>query len=217
LSLRAGTVDRVHDYWRGWEAQGDASESVSVVMLGSERFVRAPDRLRDLLVARRPEDLESLRVLLGDDIEQAVEVRLAYIDDRSRLAATDGVLDISDGDPRLAAAKAESDPLEWSESSVDDPCENRFGVVEPGGLVSVSTVRVWADRLGHIGVFTAAPARGRGLGARVGAAAAERAFALGVVPQWRSRIDNPASERVADSLGFVGLGRQLFVRLRARS
>jgi hypothetical protein len=217
LSLQAATVERVRDYWRGWEAQGDESDSVSVVVLGSERFVRAPDRLHGR-VGESVIDLRSLFPLLGDHVERVVgEARLAYADDASlRLVATDGVVDVDDGDARLAALEAASDPLEWSEASVDEPCAQRLGVVECGALVALSTVQLWAGALGHISVFTAAPARARGLGARAGSAAVERALGLGVVPQWRSRVGNLASERAADGLGFVPLGRQFTVRLRAR-
>jgi len=216
VSLQAGTVERVHAYWRGWEALGDESGSVSVVVLGRDRFVRAPARLRGS-VGESVIDLRSLLPLLGDEIERVVgEARLAYADDASsRLVSTDGVVDVDDGDAELAALETVSDPNEWSEASVSEPCEHRFGVVEHGALVAVSTVQAWADALGQISVFTTAPARGRGLGTRVGSAAVARSLGLGVVPQWRSRIGNHASERVADGLGFVPLGRQFTVRLRA--
>jgi GNAT superfamily N-acetyltransferase len=212
--LRADTVERVHTYWRGWANQGEHPEAVSVVVLGRERFVRAPDRLRGQLDSESVADLPSLVALLGDDVERAAEVRLAYLDDGSRLVPTDGVVDIGDDDARVAAAKAAADPSEWSEASIEEPCENRLGLLEHGDLVAMSTCRVWEGLLGHIGVFAVAPARGRGLGTVVGAAAAERAFALGVVAQWRSLLSNHASERVADSLGFLPLGHQLFVRIR---
>ncbi len=43
----------------------------------------------------------------------------------------------------------------------------------------------------------------------------EHALTLGCVPQWRSLIGNEASARVGDKLGFVDLGRQVFVRVSA--
>jgi RimJ/RimL family protein N-acetyltransferase len=57
--------------------------------------------------------------------------------------------------------------------------------------------------------------RGTGLASKVGSAAAAHALTLGLVPQWRSRIGNDASARVADRLGFVELGTQQTVRVRA--
>lgn len=205
-------------YWQRWAAQREVEGSVSVVLLGHERYVCAPDRLHERVDRDSVIDLRSLAALLDDEVERVVgEARLAYADDTSlRLVATDGVVGVDDDDARLAALEAVSVPGEWSEASVDEACDQRFGVVERGALIAISTVHVWASALGQISVFTAAPARGRGLGARVGSAAVERARALGVVPQWRSRLDNQASERVADGLGFVPLGRQFTVRLRGR-
>jgi len=216
VSLQADTVERVRTYWQSWAAR-ESPEAVSVVIIGRERFVRAPVRLRERLDAMAVVDLLSLVALLGDNVERAAEVRLAYVDEGSHLVPTDGVVAIGDDDVRIAAIKAASDPAEWNEASVDEPCENRFGLLEHGDLVALSTCRVWEDLLGHIGVFAIAHARGRGLGTIVGGAAVECAFSLGVVPQWRSLLSNHASERVADSLGFVPLGRQLFVRLRVPS
>lgn len=60
----------------------------------------------------------------------------------------------------------------------------------------------------------ATDARRRGLASKVGSAAANHALALGLVAQWRSRIGNDASARVADQLGFVELGTQMTVCVR---
>ena len=124
-----------------------------------------------------------------------------------------GVIALEDGDARLGALEASSDRTEWLESSADEPGECRFGIVEGDSLLAVAALQVWDDALGHVSVFTAAAARRQGLAARAGAAVVERALALGVVPQWRSRIGNDASASVADRLGFVALGKQMTVRV----
>jgi GNAT superfamily N-acetyltransferase len=219
VSVDAGTVERVRSFWSAWAAVPDDSRAVSVILLGSESFVRASPGVRARVDAAGPLDLHSLVSVLGDEVERAVEARLAYVDDVSfRPVAAEHVIAVLDSDPRIAALAAASNPLEWGEASVDEPCDYRVGVVEndaPAALAAIATVRVWADAIGHLSVFTAAPARRRGLASRVATAVTEQALANGVVPQWRSRVGNDASERVADRLGFAPLGRQLFVRLRA--
>jgi GNAT superfamily N-acetyltransferase len=70
---------------------------------------------------------------------------------------------------------------------------------------------VWADVLAHIGVLTSPHARGRGHGTVAAALATNAALAAGLLPQWRSRTDNEASQRVAERLGFQPLGSQTTV------
>jgi hypothetical protein len=167
-------------------------------VLGDERFVCAPDRLHEHVDRNSVFDLRSLVAILDDEVERVVgEARLAYADDTSlRLVATDGVVRVDDDDARLAGLEAVSDPAEWSEASVDEPCEQRLGVVERGALVAISTVQVWADALGQISVFTAAPARGRGLGARAG---------VSYAPMARSsaRCSSPSRSASASAAAFV--------------
>ncbi len=195
------------------------SSTVSVVVIGEDPFISAPGRLCGRLDAEEPADLESLVRALGGDVEEVVgEARLLYGDEGTlRLIATDEITAVEDHDVRLAVLDATSDPGEWSEASAGEPCDRRFGIVQDNSLLAVGTVRVWDDLLGHVGVFTVAHAHGRGLAARVGSAAVEYALTLGCVPQWRSRIGNQASVRVADKLGFVDLGKQMTVRVRASS
>ena len=217
MGLNVETVERVRAYWRAWEAQSRMLDRVSIVVIGHERFTCAPERLRGRIDVEAPAELSSLLEMLGDEVEAVRGVaRLSYTDEAAfRPVASDGVTGIGDDDARLAALRAASDPSEWAEASPDEPCEYRDGVVERDSLLAVATLRVWDDALGHVGVFTAAHARRHGLASKVGSAAVTRALTLGLVPQWRSRIENDASARVADRLGFVALGKQLTVRVRA--
>ena len=146
--------------------------------------------------------------VLGDDVSTVIgEARLAYGDARTlRLVETDDVSIIEDDDTRLATLRAAADSDQWSEASVDEMCERRFGVVRDGVLLSVATLRNWEHTLGHVGVFTGAGARGRGLACTAASAAVGHAQALGLTPQWRSQVGNDASTRVAGKLGFVELG-----------
>lgn len=218
MGLPVETVERVRAYWRAWEAQSVLPDRVSVVVIGHERLTCAPERLRERIDVDAPTDLSTLIEILGNDVEDVVgQARLAYTDETTfRPVATDGVTRIGDDDARLAALSAASDRSEWSEASADEPCEFRYGVVDDDSLLAVATLQVWNDALGHLGVFSAASARRHGLASKVGSAAATHALTLELVPQWRSRIGNEASARVADQLGFVGLGTQMTVRVRAR-
>jgi len=214
VDLQAETVERVRAYWRGWQ-QRDAAGSVSIVVIRDALFIYAPEPLRTRLRADAPADIAALVEMLGDDVERVVgEARLAYADDATlRLVASEGVTDLADGDARLAALEAASDPYEWRESSADEPAECRVGILASDSLLAVGALQLWDRALGHVSVFTAPPARKRGLASQVGSAVVERARFLGVVPQWRSRCGNEASARVAHKLGFVAVGRQMTVRL----
>lgn len=216
VSLHAETVERVRSYWRGWAAARVTTNAVGLVVIGNERFLSAPGRLRERL-SNVPGELDALVDTLGDDIERVGgEARLAYADEETlRAVDSNSVTDIGNNDARLGSLETESDPLEWTEASADELCDQRVGIVDGDALLAVGILQVWDDALGQIGVFTAAHARGRGLAGRVGSAVAEHALASSLVPQWRSRVGLDASARVADKLGFVALGRQVFVRVKA--
>ncbi len=67
--------------------------------------------------------------------------------------------------------------------------------------------------LGHLGVLTPPELRGSGWGTVAAALALNDALDVGLVAQWRTRIDNTASRRVAQRLGFVEAGEQSTVLL----
>jgi hypothetical protein len=193
-----------------------STDAVSLVEIAGQRFVHAPARLRRRMECV-PLDAVSVSEALGDDLVDVIgEARLAYGDEATlHLVATDGVETVDDADPRLAALRAAADPLDWREAPVDEPGARRFGAVEDGALVASANVRVWAATIAHLGIFTASHARRRGLAARVGSAAAQYSLEVGCVPQWRSRMSNVTSAGVAERLGFVVVGRQLHVLVRA--
>ncbi len=90
----------------------------------------------------------------------------------------------------------------------------RVAVVrENGRILAAAGWASWPARTAHLCVLTAAHARGRGLATRAAAAATGDALAVGMLPQWRARIE--ASQRVAAKLGYHVLGEQLSLRLNA--
>jgi predicted GNAT family acetyltransferase len=175
----------------------------------------APTRLRHRLEGI-PSGAGALVAARGDDlVERVGEARLAYGDAGTlRLVSADDVIEIPDTDQRLAALRETTDPFDWREAAVDEPGAARFGVVEDGALLAAANVQLWGDTIGRLGVFTAAQARRRGLGSKVGSSAARFSLELGGIPQWRSRMTNLGSARVAERLGFVLVGRQIYARVR---
>jgi hypothetical protein len=73
----------------------------------------------------------------------------------------------------------------------------------------------WEHIIAHLGVLTPPPFRRRGFGVRSAALATNEALDYGLIPQWRSRIENTASRRTAARLGFVEVGSQTTVLLAA--
>jgi RimJ/RimL family protein N-acetyltransferase len=220
VPLLPETVERVRDYWRKWQDAPARFDTVSVVVLDEHRFAWCPDRLRSSLARALVTDLDSLVATLGDEVERVVAApRLCYADASTvQLAApTDRAIEVPDDDLRFVAMTARAERAEWKEAGADEPCDFRYGIVERDALMSVATLRVWNETLGHIGVYTDIRARRRGLARIVASAAVRRALRLSLVPQWRVRIGNEASLRVAGEMGFVSCGRQFVVRIRASS
>ncbi len=71
----------------------------------------------------------------------------------------------------------------------------------------------WQQIIAHLGVLTAPQLRGRGFGAIAAATATNDALDAGLVPQWRARIENDASRKLAARLGFSEVGTQITVLL----
>jgi RimJ/RimL family protein N-acetyltransferase len=218
VQLGSETIERVRAMWTRWAADGwpDDFDGVSVVTFAGDRFVRTPAYLARYVCYDPPVELDELATRLGDYVvHRSGTAWLAYGEEPSlRLVHTPGVVAIADDDPRLAELEARAVVEEWLEASADEPCVARVGVVEDDALVALASLQVWDDAVGHFGLYTHGDARGRGLGTRTASAVIADALARGLVPQWRVRIGNDASAAVAQRLGFVPAGHQIFVRVR---
>ena len=73
----------------------------------------------------------------------------------------------------------------------------------------------WEKIIAHLGVLTPPEFRRRGCGSVAAALATNEALDNGLVPQWRSRIENNASRSTAARLGFDEIGSQTTVLLAA--
>ncbi|TKV29448.1 GNAT family N-acetyltransferase [Arthrobacter sp. NamB2] len=74
---------------------------------------------------------------------------------------------------------------------------------------------IWEGILAHTAVITPPDERRKGYAQRIAAVAVEEAMAAGLVPQWRARTDNTASQRTARRAGFAFAGTQTSVILDA--
>ncbi|UOW01780.1 GNAT family N-acetyltransferase [Agrococcus sp. SCSIO52902] len=101
---------------------------------------------------------------------------------------------------------------EWEEAGVE-PMERLWAVRDGAQPLAVAGYQRWRSTIAHIGVVAAASHRGRGLGGSVAAAAVAAAIDAGLVVQWRCRVGNPVSLRIADALGFTRVGVQAAVAL----
>ena len=68
MDLEVESAGRVRSYWRGWEARSTTADTVSIVEIGRDRFVIAPERLRGRLEGQEPDDLAALVAMLGGDV-----------------------------------------------------------------------------------------------------------------------------------------------------
>ena len=73
---------------------------------------------------------------------------------------------------------------------------------------------IWEGILAHLAVLTPPERRRQGHAQRIAAVAVEEAMAAGLVPQWRARTDNTASQRTARRAGFAFAGTQTSVALQ---
>jgi GNAT superfamily N-acetyltransferase len=214
MALRPETVDRVTAMWH----RPALGPTVSVVTLGSDTFLCAPAFLHDRVAALDP-TLDAVLHEFGDEVEKIVAtVRLAYADDQvADLAPTDGVVQIQDNDRRQRGLYARADPDEMLEASADEPSDVRYAIGVRTTVLAIAMLRFRDDTVGHIGVFTDQRARGRGLAGAVASAAVFETLRRGYIAQWQSRVENHASARVADKLGFETLGGRVVVRVRQPS
>jgi GNAT superfamily N-acetyltransferase len=238
VGLEGASTERVRRVWReltgagagfrtaGWVgAAGPGDEwRVSVVRLGDAGVVSVPGELVTAVgevVAGAVVDLTepgAVVELLGG-VVPVVGVRgpavLAYADVGCfKAGGGSGVATVDAGDAGvvgLAAACGGDDADECSITEMTLP----LSVVRAGGqVVAASGYEVWHGELAQVGVLTHPRYRGRGLGTAVASAAVARALAAGLVAQWRARPVIAASRRIARTLGFVDVGRQLSLQLR---
>ena len=194
-----------------------ASErDVMVLRLWDTYLVLGPDwlqeRVADEDAAGLLDQSRLLRCCEGHRARVVGQAVLAYTD---RYATLDGLRDVPVADdPAVAVALEKSCPP-------DDVSE--VGLAELGRIFVTLDDRdaptagagydEWQGILGHLGVLTAPEHRRTGRGTVAAALALNDALDVGLVPQWRSRVENVGSRRLARRLGFAEIGAQTTVAL----
>ena len=85
------------------------------------------------------------------------------------------------------------------------------GAIVDGRLVARACTGSLTERFADIGVDTLEEWRGRGLATAAASLVARRVQHMGRTPVWSAGVDNWASLRVAEKLGFTESGRQCYV------
>ena len=109
---------------------------------------------------------------------------------------------------------------EWAEAGVQE-MEHRWvvrGEEDADGqgsddAVAIAGYQRWHGTVAHVGVAAAPAQRGQGFAFSAASAAIGAAIDAGLVAQWRGRVGNAGSLRLAERLGFTRLGLQSAVAL----
>ena len=112
----------------------------------------------------------------------------------------------------IAGLRAVSPVEEWHESGLGDESDDVLGCFADGRLVAAAGLTDFGDAPRDIGVLVAPGLRGRGLGHRVGGAAASYAINRHGFAVWRAFVGNGASLAISGELGFEVHAHQLAVR-----
>lgn len=114
----------------------------------------------------------------------------------------------------LAVLRADCAAEEWDEAGLDDMTHRWAIRAESGAVAAVAGYDEW-DELAHLGVLTALAHRGQGFAYAAAARAVTQSIATGRLAQWRCRVGNAPSTRLAAQLGFVRAGVQTTIIVKA--
>lgn len=230
-TLEPDPLRTVHEVWAGrlgveaaaFDADGvvsvawDGIRAASVVRLGGTTVVGAPREalaaLRELAPQQLVEPAALIAALESFGPELFGAATLAFADRSTVAAATRSTV----REATRAVLQAVTDTLASEEQDECGLLEmDRWWVLEERAdePIAAAGYGIWNDKLAHLGVAVAPGHRGEGLGATVASAAITDALSSGLVVQWRSGVDNEASELLGHRLGAITLGEQITVDLR---
>ncbi len=219
--------------WRTLAGEPTAlTDSTTTIVRGS-RGICPPGwtgvvRLGDaFLIEVGDADDDAIQVLqgLGDPSDPAAVVdalrpretrgpaELAYLRTGRDVDAAEGVGEIAEVSIDAISEWLESIPTEDVEESAVTRMERILVLRADGRLVGAAGHVDWPAEVAHLGVLITPRARGAGFGARLAAAATQRALQQHLCPQWRAASWNVASRRIARRVGYVEVGRQFSFRL----
>jgi GNAT superfamily N-acetyltransferase len=185
-------------------------EGSRVVSLPLERAEALRPILSELPAGFCPEDLgRALQPIASAVIGPAF---IGYADGIASPSHGARALTIDDANAVFALRDACSE-IEWEHGGCG-VCENpASGVFIDQRLVALAQYEVWGDTIAHICVITHPEYRGCGFGTAAVAHLSARAFANGLLPQYRTLDANDASMRIATRLGFVRYATSMAIRL----
>ena len=190
-----------------------------VVRLGGTTVVAAPDpALSDLRRVARNRLLDVGSLLAVLEFHRPIllgKASLSFADSGSMRPDVSGgaVRDATDAETEALLSVCSGD--ERDESGLAGMGVRHVVLDRAGQLAALAGFEVWDNAMAHLGVAVAPRCRGQGFGRIAAAAAARHALGVGLVPQWRCRLDNVSSARVRDRVGFVQLGEQIAIDLAA--
>jgi GNAT superfamily N-acetyltransferase len=198
---------------------GSAGEAgrVSVVQFGDATAVVVPpamvSRFSDLVASRPGCDLTdsaSVENLVGPVAGFLGPATLAYADDACfQPREVQGITMVPAGNDAVLGLTEACRAEDTEESAIARVTSPVSVIQHDGKVVAACGYEVWAASLAHIGVLTHPQWRGQGLATGVASSCVAQALQARLVAQWRARCTLTASRRIARSLGFVELGRQL--------
>jgi len=197
--------------------EDDTIRAVMYVRLFGQSVFIGPSWACDQARRYGDDELEAVRTLLaicsGHGGRAVGQATLAYTDAYVPIPSFGQV--VSRDAAAVAALERACPPDDVSEVGLTEMAET-FVLVEedqPQVALAGSGYVEWESILGHVGVLTTPEHRGAGLARAVGAVATNDALDAGLVPQWRARVDNEPSQRVAAALGYQEVGSQTTVLL----
>ena len=213
LGLPDDALDREH---RPAPVRVLSADTVMVVRLWERSVVVGPDWLHE-----RTEGLDPSRLADQSTLLRCCDGHRARLVGQAVLAYTDGYV-TTDGlgnvpaadDPEIVAALERAcPPDDVTEVGLSGFSRAVVTLDDREAPLAGAGYAEWQGILGQLGVLTPPEHRRAGHGTTAASLALNDALDAGLVPQWRTRVDNVASRRLARRLGLVEVGSQTTVAL----
>lgn len=194
----------------------ESTDTVMVLRLWQRHVLVGPEWLRQRTFGVHPLQLEDESVLLrcceGHPARLVGQAVLAFTD---RYAALEGLEDlpVADEPERVAALERACPPDDVTEVGLAGLGRVFVTLDDRDQPTAGAGYAEWQGILGRLGVLTPPEQRRSGRGTAAAALALNDALDAGLVPQWRTRVDNVAARRMARRLGLVEVGAQTTVVL----
>ncbi|WP_375423595.1 GNAT family N-acetyltransferase [uncultured Friedmanniella sp.] len=193
-----------------------SSEQAMVIRLWQTFVLVGPDWFHERTAGSDPSELLDQSALLhcceGHGARVLGQAALAYTD---RYAAVEGLRDVPVADDSATAVALEKTcpPDDVREVGLAEMAKVFITLDDRDRPTAGAGYDEWQGILGHLGALTAPEHRRSGRGTMAAALALNDALDVGLVPQWRARVDNVASRRLARRVGFTEVGAQTTVTL----